>query len=253
MAESGTARHASVAPMLTTLICTIALAAPRQAIDGIKPVLEGTREYAQAFAKYANDNPATVSTPDWFMVGYFSTRGKVLASLVNTKYTAAHAGICGTMLGLYDQEVTAAFKAGADRIIKGSKDFDSFTKEEKDAIAKALANEKSPIYPFIPARKMIPWDYFAGAHLGTLSAYATAWNISPKEKTLLRWIDDSLKACVEHGAKTDHVRKDISDQLKAFSKWQGKTLDEATMREIGGQLARTLRASIPEKYRWEIK
>jgi hypothetical protein len=240
--------------MSLALICAAFIAAPSpmQVIDGIRPVDVGTPKYARAFVKQATEGAANLVSPDLFAAGYFSTKAKMMSPLVNTKYTAAQMGVCGTVLGLYDTKLSQAIKSAADRVIKGSKDFDSFTKEEQDAIGKAISAADSPISLFSENRSATDqWQYFAGAYLGTVAAYATVWHISPKQPALLSLIKDAVKGCAEHGAKAEgSSRNAVAENLKGFAKFQGRTLDEAAMREIGAQVEATLRASVAEKYRW---
>ena len=237
-----------------TLALTLLLAS--QAVDGIKPIIDGTLNYAKAYVGQVSANPEMAQKPDPFAAGFWTQRAKVMAPLMHTKYTASHLGISGVVLGLHDKDVAASVKAPAERIKGGTKDFDNLTKDEQDAITKALGNDQGTLW-FVGKAGVTEaesWQYFAGSQLGTLSAYATVWHISPKQEILLKWIGESIEGCAEQAGKQGAAsRGDLAEALKGFAQFKGKTLDEATMRGIGKHIENTLRISLPEKYRWEIK
>jgi hypothetical protein len=240
--------------MLSTFICAALLASPSpQVINGIRPAIDGMVPYAQAYAKYSGDDLGLITNKDYFAIGYFGYKAKFMSALTNTKYTAAVMGICGTMLGLWDAESKKAVKTGTDRISSGSKDFDTFTQAERDAIGKALTNDTNGMFPITMQQKKpeVLMDYSTGMALGGLSAYITLWHISPKQPILLEYISTSVDSCATAGTKlTNPARKDLADQLKLFAQFKGKTIDEPTVREIAKQIELTLRSSVPEKYRW---
>ncbi|HVT13843.1 MAG TPA: hypothetical protein VHE55_16390 [Fimbriimonadaceae bacterium] len=239
--------------MVSALALSLLLARP-QTIDGIKPVFDPTPKYSQAYVKQLKElGGLDGSSPDLFAIGFFSMKVKMMMPLVQTKYTAAEMGVCGTMLGIYDPEVTKAVKAAVDRITGGTKDFDSFTKEETDKVSSLMAKDSSPLYPFKQGRtEEQQRQYFAGGSLGSLCAYTTVWHISPKQPQLLKLIGDSIKGCADAAGKPEaKSRPDVAAALNEFAKFQGKTYDEATMREIGKQIEATLKASLDPKFRWE--
>ena len=221
-----------------------------QTINGVKPVDDGTRKYAVAFVKQASEIPAVAQKPDPFMAGYFSYRAKVMASLIHTKYTAAYMGICGTVLGLYDEGASKAIKAASDRITKGSKDFDSLTADEVESINKELARWNPSIENLTGFGGEGAGPFLAGARLGMLAARVTVWHISPKQKILLTDITDAIKGCSETGEKGQGGNPDVAQALRGFASFKEKEMDEATVRSVGKQIESVLRASLPEKYRW---
>jgi hypothetical protein len=234
---------------ITALLCLF-LPTFYQTINGIKPVDDGTKSYAKAFVKQYTENPSTSSKQDQFLVGYLSFRSKVMASLVNTKYTAAHLGMCGTMLGIYDADAGRAIKVAADRITKGDKDFDSLAPLEVEAINKALA-KFNPFTEKLPGKAEAgAGPFLAGARLGMLASRVTLWHISPKQKILLGDMTEAMKACAESGETGKDLNADLASALKEFAAFKDKELDEMTVRKIGKQIEIALRASLPEKYRW---
>lgn len=240
--------------MISALALTFTiLSSPAQAVDGVKPIFDPTPKYSKALAAYFQDDSAVLVKPDMFMVGFYSMKIKGMSPLVQTKYTAAQMGICGTMLGVFDDKVGEAVKAATGRITTGSKDFDSFTEAEQKAINGALANSSSDLYPFNEKVGKEGLDrYMAGASLGSLCGYLTVWHISPKNETLLKFIGASVDGCVEAAGKPDgKLSSDVIANLKGFSRFKGKTYDAATMTEISKQIEITLKSSVPAKYRWE--
>jgi hypothetical protein len=234
------------------LIAVLAFPTGGQTVNGVKPIPDPTPLFAKAFVKRITEDAVFASKPDMFAAGYFSMKVKMMIPLTQTKYTAAQIGVCGTMLGLYDPELSKTIKAASDRITKGDKDFDSFTKPEQEAINKAIANETSPLYPLgKTATKESHWEYMSGAFLGAVCAYSTLWHLSPKHAMLLTTLAESTKACAEQASEPEAAaRKDIVAGLSGFAKFQGKTFDEATMLEVSKQVEATLKSSLPEKYRW---
>ncbi len=236
--------------MSLTLLSLFVLAAG-QSVDGVKPIADSTPKYAQAFAKQANDDPKILEKADPFLTSFFLSKAKSMAPLTQTKYSAAQIGICGIILNLFDEELGTAIKTPADRISKGSKDFDSFTEAEQAALTKRIA--ASPLLIDIKpgTTKEEIWKYFAGTYVGMLQARTTLWHISPKEPILLKWIAEDLKGCAEHAAKPEaSSMPEVASAMKGLARFNGKTLDQATMREIGQQLELTLKSATPAKYRW---
>jgi hypothetical protein len=111
------------------MILALACAAAFQTVNGVKPIPDPTPKFAQATAKMFTDSPTLMEKPDWFQAGFYSMKVKVMLPLMQTKYTAAQFGICGTMLGLHDPQLGLNIRMAADRISKGDKDFDSFATE----------------------------------------------------------------------------------------------------------------------------
>lgn len=225
---------------------------PLQTINGVKPIYDPTPKFAQAQAKQMGDIAEASLTPDMFAAGFYSMKVKSMVSLVQTKYTAAQFGICGTMIGAHDLTLGNAIKSAGDRISKGDKDFDSFTEAEQEAIRKAFSNDKSPFNPVANTNNKGRFDrYIAGGSLGSLCAFTTIWHISPKQPTLLKLIGDAVDGCAEAGAKNaESLDPEIATNLKGFARFKGKTYDEATMKEISGQIEATLKSAVPAKFRW---
>jgi hypothetical protein len=237
--------------MLLTALSALILGNPIQTIDGIKPVFDPAPKFAQALAKRAADDPAILQKADPFTSAFFIAKAKVMSKLVNTKYTAAQMGICGTILTIYDEKLGGAIKSAADRITKGAKDFDSLTDAEVEAIGKANLDTKLMIVGEPQTTAEQQWQFFAGTYLGMLAGYTTMWHISPKQPSLLKFISDGAKGCAEHAEKREaSSSREISAALAGFSKFSGKTIDEATAREIGAQIEATLKAATLLKYRW---
>jgi hypothetical protein len=223
-----------------------------QTVNGIKPIPDPTPLFAKAYVKRIQEDAEFAAKPDMFAVGFYAMKVKMMIPLSQTKYTAAQIGVCGTMLGLYDPELSKTIKAATDRITKGDKDFDSFTKTEQEAINKGIANEASPVYPFAkPATKASTWEYMSGAFLGAVCGYTTLWHLSPKQPVLLTTLSQAAKSCAEQASEPEApTRREIAESLKGFAKFAGRTFDESTMLELGKQIEATLKVSLPEKYRW---
>lgn len=237
--------------MLLAALSALILSTPSQVIDGVKPVFDPGPRFAQALAKRVTEEPAALQQADSFTTAYFMSKAKTMAPLVQTKYTAAQMGICGTILNLYDPTLGGAVRAGADRISKGTKDFDSLTTLEREEIQKASVASKLVLVGDPKVTQAQNWQFFAGTYLGMLAAYTTVWHISPKQQTLLQYISDSAKGCAEHGAKSEAGgSNEVATALKGFAKFSGRAMDEATIREIGAQIEATLKIATPLKYRW---
>jgi hypothetical protein len=237
--------------LLATIAATAFLIAPNQTVNGVQPIFDSGPKFAQAYAKRLNDEKTLETTPDYLVVGYFIMKAKVLAPMQHTKYTAAQMGICGTILSLYDTKLSMAIKLAADRVTKGSKDFDFLTKAEVDAIEKASGDSPYGTLKAMELSKTAAWESFTGNSLGMLAAHLTIWHISPKNEILLKWLAEDVQGCADQSAKlTVANRRELVDGLRGFSKFTGKKLDAATLREVGAHLETVLKAATPQKFRW---
>jgi hypothetical protein len=240
--------------MILALTCAAGIAfAQPQTINGVKQVFDPTPKYARAILASTEGDANADKNPDMFVAGFFAMKVKTMIPLVQTKYTSAQIGICGTLLGFYDEGARTAISTAKDRIMNGTKDFDSFTEEEKKSIGEPLANPKSVLYPFDEKKgKSGLANYMAGASLGSLCGYMTLWHISPTNASLLKYIGEAVDSCAELPKKADiKLSADVLAGFKGFEKFKGKTYDAATMGEISKQLESTLKSSLPAQYRWE--
>ncbi len=236
--------------MLLASIGAVALSF--QSIDGVKAIPDAGPKFASAYFKQVNDNLSMGKTPDYFVVGYFMSKAKVISAVVNTKYTAAQMIISSAVLGFYDEKLGAAIKVATERITKGAKDFDSFTKPEQEAVAAAFT--VSPINAIAKEgiKQDILWRFYSGSQAGMLAGYLTCWYISPKQEILLKFIGESVEGCAERATKPEATSyPELSASFKGFEQFKGKTIDDATARALGVQLEATLKSALPAEYRWK--
>lgn len=237
--------------VVSTLVSLVLLSSPAQSIDGVKAIPDAAKSYAQALLAESKEDESVLSKPDAFRATFFMTKARTMAPLMQTKYTAAQMGLCGIVVGIYDEGLGAAIKGPADRISKGAKDFDSMTEEEDALLKKAMGTTPLLLIGKKETTKSDSWKFFAASNLGMLNARVTLWYISPKQETLLKLLAEDIMGCVERGGEADaSAMPEVATALKGFNKFVGKRLDEATMKEVGLQVEATLKAATPPKYRW---
>lgn len=235
-------------------LALVPLVANAQTVDGVKPIDDGARQYAVAISKHASDSPDVLKSADPFLAGFFSFRGKMMAPLMHTKYTAAMMNLSGIIMGLYDEGAAKAFRAPYERIVQENKDFNKLSEAEIRAIGEAIMKDEGPFNPLASAyTKGSPaWRFRAGMSAGSLSAYITVWHLSPKQEILLDWIKGAVESVAKAGSESkEPADKPFAAALAAFSKFKGKTLDAATMGELAAHLSAALKLTLPEKYRWQ--
>lgn len=237
--------------MIAAVISMLVLSSAPQSVGGVKAIPDGARNYAQALVAWSKDDESVLSKPDTFLASFFMSKAKSMAPLYHTKYTAAQMGLCGIVLGIYDTDLGASVKSPADRITNGKDDYGDLTDAEKERISKAMVATPLMIIGKRDTTKADIWKFFSATSLGMLNARVTMWYLSPKQETLLKWIAEDVKGCAEKGGEADgSAMPEVATALKGFSKFVGKKLDEATMKEIGAQVDATLKAAVPAKYRW---
>ncbi len=166
---------------------------------------DGSKDYAKALVAFHQETGARIAKKkdtQPFAVAFFSWKAMRLTQLPYNAYQGAHIGLCSTLIGFYDPEITATLKPMSERS-KSVNDFVTATEAEKAVIQRFAVQKYTKKYVFdidnlsVNPRKNDPlsaWKYELGSSLGEIGGMITQWFSLPDNAKFDASVAESLRA-----------------------------------------------------------
>ena len=195
--------------LLSVLIAATIILAAADLAAGQAPLPkyadDGSKDYAQALIAFHQETGGRIAKKkdtQPFAISFFGWKAMRLTLLPYNAYQGAHIGLCSTMIGFYDDGITATLKPLSERS-KSVNDFVKATEPEKSAIQGFVVQKYTKKYVFdidnlgLNPRKSDPlsaWKYELGSSLGEIAGMLTQWFSLPDNAKFDASVSESLSA-----------------------------------------------------------